>query len=417
MRLSSRIDIKPFFKKHKIKFLTLGILISIALIIFAAFSIGKSYENGKIKKLLKLKSEKVLIDKKYFEIDDVMNILGYRKRKNEVYTGKIDGQDVTVFWDFHNKVCRKNSYKYDISGEFLEKNGVKYVNAKALKKAFFLDFSYKNGNITYKECKLDKWYKNNPLVAHAGGAVREKSVTSCYTNSRDAFVQNYNLGHRVFEFDIYPTADNQMALIHDWDKFGMKNGQAFSTTEWKNFRGTSKPDYGHTFTTMMLSDILDQMLINKDMYLITDTKSTDFTMDEAKIQFQELYNEAMKRDPELLDRIIPQIYNEDMYSMVMSVYKFKSIIYTTYATKDSAKKIIIFSAKHNNIQVITVKYKDKRFGLKEINMLHFAGKLLYNHTIDTYKKYTNARALGADGAYTNVLTPEDGAVYDNLTSR
>ena len=73
-----------------------------------------------------------------------------------------------------------------------------------------------------------------------------------------------------------------MALVHDWKKFGMKNNTPFSAQQWEKFRGTSLPDFGQSFTTMMYENLLDEMLINKDMYIITDTKSTDFSKDETK---------------------------------------------------------------------------------------------------------------------------------------
>jgi hypothetical protein len=101
----------------------------------------------------------------------------------------------------------------------------------------------------------------------------------------------------------------------------------------------------------------------------------------------------------------------------MNVYPFKSIIYTTYATKEKADKIIKFVSKHRNIQVITAKFEDKRFGITEVNEIHKKKKYFFNHTIDTFKNYTKARTLGADGVYTNVLNLGDAELYESLEKR
>ncbi|WP_143065801.1 hypothetical protein [Lachnobacterium bovis] len=381
------------------------------------FTLGRNYE----KKYYKKETQKLLLHKiekeKYFKINDVMNLIGFKTKKYNIYTGKINGVNVTVFWDKINNYCRKNSYKYNIKQQIKTIDGEDYVTAKALKDVFMLDFFYKNHHIKYKNIHPKTWYNNTEMIAHAGGAVKTRNNYSSYTNSKEAIIQNYNLGFRVFEFDMYPTSDNKMALVHDWKKFGMKDNRAFSQKEWKAFKGTGYPDFGQTFTTMMYDNLLDEMLINKDMYIITDTKSSDFSKEETQIQFEQIYNLAKEKDIHLLERIIPQIYDEEMYDTVMSVYPFKSIIFTTYATKEKAEKIIKFVSKHQNIQVITAKFEDKRFGITEINEIHKKNKYFFNHTIDTFKNYIKSKSLGTDGIYTNVLNLSDAKVYNSLENR
>lgn len=381
------------------------------------FTLGRNYE----KKYYKAQKERAVLQKietdRFFKINDVMNIIGFKTKNHNIYTGKISGVDVTVFWDITNNFCRKNSYRYDIKRQVKKINGDYYASSKALKEVFMLDFYYKNHEIKYKEVSPQTWYNHTKMIAHAGGAVKTQYNYNSYTNSKEAIIQNYNLGFRVFEFDVYPTSDNKMALVHDWKKFGMKNNTPFSAQQWEKFRGTSLPDFGQSFTTMMYENLLDEMLINKDMYIITDTKSTDFSKDETKIQFEQIYKLAKKKDVHLLERIIPQIYDDDMYDIVMNVYPFKSIIYTTYATKEKADKIIKFVSKHRNIQVITAKFEDKRFGITEVNEIHKKKKYFFNHTIDTFKNYTKARTLGADGVYTNVLNLGDAELYESLEKR
>ena len=52
------------------------------------------------------------------------------------------------------------------------------------------------------------------LIAHGGGSYEDLT----YTNSWQALDANYEKGFRLFEIDLSWTADNQLALIHDWEK-------------------------------------------------------------------------------------------------------------------------------------------------------------------------------------------------------
>ena len=61
---------------------------------------------------------------------------------------------------------------------------------------------------------------------------------------------------------------------------------------------------------MLIGDVFDQMIINRDMVLVTDIKSMEISKEDRITQFKELVSEANKRDKELLDRVIPQIYHQ-----------------------------------------------------------------------------------------------------------
>lgn len=96
------------------------------------------------------------------------------------------------------------------------------------------------------------------MVAHAGGAIREKEYNTFYTNSLEALQQNYSLGHRLFEMDFYLTSDKKLAAVHDWNQFGNKDDVALSSDEWKKFKAYGSPETPSRFTTMLVGDVLDQ---------------------------------------------------------------------------------------------------------------------------------------------------------------
>ena len=120
--------------------------------------------------------------------------------------------------------------------------------------------------------------------------------------------------------DFNLTSDKKLAAVHDWHHFGNKDDVAPSSKEWKKFQGYGSPETPSRFTTMLIGDVFDQMIINRDMVLVTDTKSMEIPREDRITQFKELVSEANKRDKELLDRVIPQIYHQEMFGEIESIY-------------------------------------------------------------------------------------------------
>ena len=311
-------------------------------------------------------------------------------------------------------VCLKNQYEFSVQGKILQYDSKYYIQKDTLENILNCTLTFENGEIQASPLSYEQhdWTKFTPLIAHAGGGVRETSYNTFYTNSMEALVQNYNLGHRVFEFDFLLTSDNKLASVHDWSQHGNMDGNAMSAEEWKNSESFGSPLTDGRYTTLMIEDILDEMLVNKDMFIVTDTKSTWVSEEETRLQFQLIYDAAMQRDPELMNRVVPQIYNNEMYDIVMSVYNFPSIIYTAYATSLSGEEITDFSSEHENIKVITAPTGDSRFTDEVIQTIHNDEMLIYNHTLNTYTDITDGKAKEIDGFYTDLLLPADMMAYE-----
>lgn len=233
-----------------------------------------------------------------------------------------------------------------------------------------------------------------PLVAHAGGAVTaENGDLVIGTNSLETLEYNYDLGFRVFEYDLNLTSDYELAAIHDWDQM---NGE-MTADEWlsRSFNG---------FTTMMLEDILDFMLIHMDVYLITDTKSFNYNDEYIQLQFQRIYDEAIRRSPILLDRIVPQIYDQNMYALVKDIYDFPSVIYTLYASPDTKDEVLEFIKDKPDIGTIVypATVVEASFNIRLLKL----GKLVYTHTINDVETMAKQLELGVHGFYTDLVTPD-----------
>lgn len=344
----------------------------------------------------------------YFPLVETMKASGFKVDDFNTFSCMENNKEVKITFNFINNIITKNQYTFSLD-DFFYFNNKYYIKKPILESVLNGQLSHNNGKIVFEEYvyKSHDWLNSSTLIAHAGGAVREPGYAAYYTNSLEALIQNYNLGHRIFEFDLYLTSDNNLAVVHDWDNWGTQNGTWLSAEEYK-----SSKTFGYTsteckYTTMLISDLLDEMLVNKDMFLVTDTKSFDFTNEQIKLQFQIIYDEAMKKDPSLLDRIIPQIYNQEMYDIITSIYNFQSIIYTVYMTTESSDNIISFAAGKDNIKVITAPFNDLRFDKTAIKKLHSENKKIFLHTIDYYYQLDQGILKGIDGFYTNLIIPTD----------
>ena len=349
----------------------------------------------------------------YFPVTEVMEQAGFED-SGEVNTYKkvISGKEITVFFDTITGICYKNDYKFSICDAYRNTNGQLFVKKAVLEQILNREIVPQDQfSFALVEHKAT-WVDYPHLVAHAGGCVRKTNENGTYTNSMEALVQNYSLGHRVFEFDFMPTNDGNLALVHDWDQFGYMDGTVFSSQEWKEFKTFGSPKTDGRYTSMLIGDLLDEMLVNEDFYVVIDGKLEG---EEGKREFQIFYDEAVKRDISLLDRFIPQIYNNEMYDSVMEIYPFPSVIYTTYATLLSASEIIDFVSVHDNIQVITANHQDGRFRSGEIQKIHDLGRLFFVHTVNSYYDITAGRSRGVDGFYTDVLLPQDLEIYKSIS--
>ena len=164
------------------------------------------------------------------------------------------------------------------------------------------------------------WVENNKYICHALGGVGD----DVYTNSREAFVASYDKGYRIFEVDFDLTDDGELVCSHDVEKWKELTGidVDYTYSNFKNIKLLGK------YTSLDVDDLLNITKEYNDIYIITDTKYTD----EASIilQFSRLVEKAEALDEDILDRVIPQVYDLSMLDLIMKIYPFKSVILTLY---------------------------------------------------------------------------------------
>ena len=157
-----------------------------------------------------------------------------------------------------------------------------------------------------------------------------------------------------------------------------------------------------TLQPLDFKDIAYLLHQHKDMYIVTDTKET--TEAEIKKAFSVIIETAKQVDPEILDRIIPQVYNEEMYQIVNKMYPFDSYIYTLYQTYVSNERILNFAVA-NDINVITM--DTRRFTPEFVKQLKDKGIYTYVNTINSPEEATDYMNNNVHGLYTDFLVPDD----------
>lgn len=240
------------------------------------------------------------------------------------------------------------------------------------------------------------------VIAHAMGGINGYT----YTNAWEAFVANYEQGTRIFEVDLLLTTDDQLVARHEWTGYMSEllgqlevlpaNKQGV-VLDYKEFMDSP---ILNIYSPLDVEKILDLMQHYPDAYIVTDTKEMESDLIEK--QFTLLTEAAQRRDPALMDRIIPQIYSQTMLDEINNVYSFAEVIYTLYQSKDNKEQVVDFVKRTGVDITMPVHLATKDF----ISKLKKAGARVYVHTVNEEDEIRELHRMGVDGFYTDFV-PED----------
>lgn len=241
------------------------------------------------------------------------------------------------------------------------------------------------------------------VVAHAMGGIYDKT----YTNSQDAFIANYEQGTRVFEADLMLTSDDRLVARHEWTANMSKLlGQQEALPAEKQGSVLTHQEVMDTpilqiYSPLDIDKIMDLMVLYPDAYIVTDTKETESEL--VTKQFQLIVEAAQKKDPALLQRIVPQIYNRDMLEVVRQVYAFPEVIFTLYQTQDSDDVVIAFARETGVDITMPTARATKGF----VRNLQKAGVRVYVHTVNDEQEISDLAKMGVYGFYTDFVPEND----------
>ena len=238
------------------------------------------------------------------------------------------------------------------------------------------------------------WLEKGSLVAHGLGGLEGMDRANCL----EAMEAAYENGFRIFEGDLLILED-QLVLIHDEERFCEMTGLEPGSYGYRDFQQAKILGKYHTVD---LDTLLDFLSDHPDAYFITDSRYTSGP--DSAYTLSLLARRALERDESVLDRVIVQIYNQQMLSQVMSIYPFRSVIYTLYLSHDTDTEAIRFCIESGVGAMATFagRMTDSLAASLTASGIH---PLVY--TVDDAGQVRHFFDVGVEAVYTDFLKPAD----------
>ena len=305
--------------------------------------------------------------------------------------------------DYHT--LTKNGYRYDARGRFSSSLRTLYVEETFLEDVLGLQIERASfGRIKASPvfADLEEWgWEGIPFMAHAGGGVLRRDASGkwenlTYTNTLEALQSGYGKGFRVFEIDLNLTSDGYLVAAHNWkNQYGGV----------KSLADFMEGGIWDGLTPMTLEDVMEQMQVNRDMILVLDLKSYQWTEKEIVEHYQTIHDAAILHGGwSTLNRIVPQIYQRSEYDLIKTVYDWKSVIYTLYRDKKIPEEDVLdFVADKDDLAIVTM--PKSRVNAEFSAALHAAGKKTCVYTINDLDHLSEWLNQGIDWYVTDTMSP------------
>lgn len=244
------------------------------------------------------------------------------------------------------------------------------------------------------------------VICHALGVSEDGDLRS---NSLEAFLYNYEKGQRVFEADLAVTSDHVMVLRHDWSEdYGQADalgwvGEEKPIPDLETFMNARL--YGK-YTPLSLQDMYRLMDEYEDVWLVLDPKDTE----DRYEQFAQITATARNHGYEhVLDRVIVQLYSEDMLETVQAVYPFKNYLFTMYYS--GYYEGVGAFCEENGIKIValpagwiteTVMEEQSKYPVE-----------IWTYTVNDEETAKRLAAMGVKGLYSDALLPEEWKKISN----
>lgn len=256
------------------------------------------------------------------------------------------------------------------------------------------------------------WYTKYHFIAHGGGGLDGKT----YSNSLEAMNHSYENGLRVYDIDLDYTTDSILVCCHSWSEnleqsiIPMKESHSFIDRNGHtlhhisnhplDFQSFKSRQIYRLFTPMSSEDLLVYMADHPDIYIAPDMKA------DAVSSYQYLVDRAkeMKADS-VLDRIIANVYDDDVYNKIMMIYPFKNTTARQHHVyPNNYYKLASFCIK-NNIHVVNM--SSCYVNDEGASLLMSKGIHIYVAVVDYISDMESLKKKGFSGACTNWLKETD----------
>lgn len=262
---------------------------------------------------------------------------------------------------------------------------------------------------------IDKERYKKLLIAHGCGLYNGM----IYTNSLEAFNENYNNGFRRFEIDLHLTKEGDVISLHnilgynfipenDFGKCTIKY-LLTSITDWPitvnnpifipKKEKVTKLYKDNQLTAITVADLAKICQKYPDVEFILDTKYTNYNLYMKQFNVIRKTFEESEMD---LHQLTPQFYDIEMANNILREFAFTNNIYTLYMHPFDQKNVLREVQKNENIKGITISKARLLKNLLFIEKLHELGKECNVHTITNMEEIKEYVDLDIDGVYTSV---------------
>jgi glycerophosphoryl diester phosphodiesterase len=224
------------------------------------------------------------------------------------------------------------------------------------------------------------------LIAHALGGIDGFS----YTNSREAFEASSAAGFKLFEVDLLTIADG-VICYHEQDHLRLP--EPVASVRRSDFL---RQRYAGRFTPLDLDGLVALVAAHSQVVLLTDTK------DDNRRILPRLMESARRQAPEMLARVVPQVYHRGDLEYVRQLGLFNTIVFTCYMCKYDDTQVAAMAAEPD--VAMCGMFLD-RFHPDLHERIRQGGASVYIHTINYAPVAEALRAHGL-GIYTDHLRPE-----------
>jgi len=246
---------------------------------------------------------------------------------------------------------------------------------------------------TYKNIEKNDqaWFSKYNIIAHSGGGI-DGFVK---TNSKEAWLNEYNNGTRIFDADLSFTSDDVIVLRHEWsDDLGQNNISEDRIPDYSEFMQTLIFNKYHPIS---IFDLIDFMNDHTDVYVACDFKDGIEILEKLISTFKENHCTG------LFDRIIVSLYDYEDYFKAKELYDFKNYAIRQYEDfPHNYYELCAFCLKERiPICMVTnnyIKEKDR------FRILTKRGITVFVATVNDLKKYKRYKAKGISGIVSDWLT-------------
>ena len=238
---------------------------------------------------------------------------------------------------------------------------------------------------------------SNPLMGHAFGGMDDKT----YHNTMAALEHGIETGYKDFELDFSYTTDGRLVLSHGW-----------SPSNCKCIGITYKPDFDNmTYERVMNMPIHGNPIMDARQFYerVKDEPDYRFEVDFHFVQEhrKEMVQELVKdfeNDGQVLDRLLMQVYTQQMYQIIDGVYHFKNYSYLAGKYVYRLDEFLTFCLDKGICAIALRANLAKR---EYIDKIHNAGLYVMTYTVQRDADYAkHLLDSGIDTICTDFVTEE-----------